>query len=151
MCFICFVCVACPPSPEYYNSCNNIYISSICGGATGNHVTGSDVRHVTGSGHARKYVLRMHNIRPSGAFSPEVTSDSPHQKWLEPCPKYVLRMPGSRFFLSSSTTCSTVVPWLPGVTKGHVTPTPPEAFSHNASLFVIINYPDRWRYYLVTW
>ena len=35
--------------------------------------------------------------------------------------------------------------WLP------VTPTSPEAFPHNASLYVIINYPDRWRYYLVTW
>ena len=27
----------------------------------------------------------------------------------------------------------------------------PEAFSDNASLYVIINYLDRWRYYLVTW
>jgi hypothetical protein len=25
------------------------------------------------------------------------------------------------------------------------------AFSHNASLYVIINYPDKWRYYLVSW
>jgi hypothetical protein len=40
--------------------------------------------------------------------------------------------------------------WLP-VTEGHLTPTSPEAFPHNASLYVIINYPDRWRYYLVTW
>jgi hypothetical protein len=31
---------------------------------------------------------------------------------------------------------------------GHLTPTPPEAFPHNASLCAIINYPDRWRYYL---
>ena len=40
--------------------------------------------------------------------------------------------------------------WLP-VTEGHLTPTSPEAFPHNASLYVIINYPDRWRYYLVIW
>jgi hypothetical protein len=40
--------------------------------------------------------------------------------------------------------------WLP-VTEGHLTPTSPEAFPHNASLYVIIYYPDRWRYYLVTW
>jgi hypothetical protein len=40
--------------------------------------------------------------------------------------------------------------WLP-VTEGHLTPTSPEAFPHNASLYVIINYPYRWRYYLVTW
>jgi hypothetical protein len=40
--------------------------------------------------------------------------------------------------------------WLP-VTEGHLTPTSPEAFPHNASLYVIINYPDRWRYSLVTW
>ena len=49
-----------------------------CGGATRSHVTGSDmtgsdVSHVTGSGHIRKYVLRMCNrklrhIRPSKAF-----------------------------------------------------------------------------------
>ena len=39
--------------------------------------------------------------------------------------------------------------WLP-VTEGHLTPTSPKAFPHNASLYVIINYPDRWRYYLVT-
>jgi hypothetical protein len=37
-----------------------------CGGATG-----SDLSHVTGNEHVRKYVLRMHNrklrhIRPSG-------------------------------------------------------------------------------------
>ena len=30
--------------------------------------------------------------------------------------------------------------WLP-VTDGHFTPTSPEAFPHNASLYVIINYP----------
>ena len=62
-----------------------------------------------------------------------------------PVRKYVLRMPGffPPFFLSSST--STMA------TEGHVTPTSPEEFSHNASLYVIINYPDRWRYYLVTW
>ena len=62
-------------------------------------------------------------------------------------------MPGffPSLFLSSSTKCSTVVPWLPNVTEDHVTPTSPEAFSHNASLYVIINYPDRWRYYFVTW
>jgi hypothetical protein len=41
-------------------------------------MTGSDVSHVTGSGPVRKYVLRMRNrklchLRPSGAFSPEVT------------------------------------------------------------------------------
>ena len=40
--------------------------------------------------------------------------------------------------------------WLP-VTEGHLTPPSPEAFPHNASLYVIINYTDRWRYYLVTW
>jgi hypothetical protein len=40
--------------------------------------------------------------------------------------------------------------WLP-VIEGHLTPTSPEAFPHNASLYVIINYPDRWRYYLITW
>jgi hypothetical protein len=49
-----------------------------CGGATGSHVTESDmtvsdVSHVTGSDHVRKYVLRMRNrklrhIRSSGAF-----------------------------------------------------------------------------------
>jgi hypothetical protein len=37
------------------------------------------------------------------------------------------------------------------VTEGHLSPTSPEAFPHNASLYVIINYPNRWRYYLVTW
>ena len=47
----------------------------IWGGATGSHVTGSDV---TGRGPVRKYVLRMrnrklHNILPSRAFWPEVT------------------------------------------------------------------------------
>ena len=49
-----------------------------CGGATRNHVTGSDmtgsdVSHVTRSDPVRKYVLRMRNrklrhIRPSRAF-----------------------------------------------------------------------------------
>jgi hypothetical protein len=44
-----------------------------CGGATGSHVTGSDVSHMTGSDPVRKYVLRIRNrklrhIRPSGAF-----------------------------------------------------------------------------------
>ena len=41
----------------------------LCGGATGSHVTesdvshvtGSDVSHVTGSDHIRKYGLRMRN------------------------------------------------------------------------------------------
>ena len=32
------------------------------GGATGSHVTGSDVSHVTGSDPVRKYVLRMPNV-----------------------------------------------------------------------------------------
>ena len=34
----------------------------LCGGATGSHVTGSDVSHVTGSDPVRKYVLRMPNV-----------------------------------------------------------------------------------------
>ena len=40
--------------------------------------------------------------------------------------------------------------WLP-VTNGHLSPTLPEEFPHNASLYVILNYPDRWCYYIVTW
>jgi len=53
----------------------------ICGGSMWIwplRMTGSDVSHVTGRGHIRKYVLRMrnmklHNIRRRRAFSPEVT------------------------------------------------------------------------------
>ena len=80
-----------------------------------------------------------------GAFWPEVTSVM--------CPEGVLSrsdLTGSmfcacpRFCLSNITKCSTVVPWLPNVTEGHVTPTSPEAFSHNASLYVIINHSHRW-------
>ena len=37
----------------------------LCGGATGSHVTGSDVSHVTGSDTVRKYVLRMRRPPPS--------------------------------------------------------------------------------------
>jgi hypothetical protein len=63
-------------------------------------MTGSDVRHVTGSEPVRKYVMRMYNrklrnIRPSWAFWSEVTvtwpqealSGSGHDR------KWVLRMP----------------------------------------------------------
>jgi hypothetical protein len=40
---------------------------------TGSHMTESDVSHVTGSDHVRKYILRMgnrklRNIRPSGGL-----------------------------------------------------------------------------------
>jgi hypothetical protein len=58
--------------------------------------------------------------------------------------KYVLRMPCffPRFFLAV-----VQVPWLSNMIECHVTPTSPEAFSHNTSLYVIINYHDRGRYY----
>ena len=39
----------------------------------------------------------------------------------------------------------------PKMATCHLTPPSPDAFPHNASLYVIINYPDRWRYHLVTW
>ena len=50
-----------------------VFAVGLCGGATGSDVTGSDISHVTGSDHVRKYVMRMRNrklghIRPSGAF-----------------------------------------------------------------------------------
>ena len=118
-------------------------------------LTGSDIIGPDRKWHHRKYVQRMRNrklcnIRPSGALSPEVTSvtwlqeDEEALSGSDPDRKYVLSMPGfsSRFFFL----VVVQVPWLP-----NVTPTSPEAFSHNASLYVIINYPDRWRYYLVTW
>jgi len=53
------------------------------------------------------------------------------RKWRDPkwrqSRKYVLRMRNRYiwyYYYSSSTKCSTVVqvPWLPGVTEGHVTP-----------------------------
>jgi hypothetical protein len=71
-----------------------------------------------------KYVMcmrnrKLRNIRPSGAFSPEMTPIM-WRTGRGPVRKYVLRMPGfsPRFFLSSST----VVTWLPDVTEGHLTP-----------------------------
>jgi hypothetical protein len=77
----------------------------IWGGATGSHVTGSDVGHVTWSDVShmtrsdpvRKYVLRMcnrklRNIRPSRAFWPEVTKARDRKRL---CPEVVLT--GSRF------------------------------------------------------
>jgi hypothetical protein len=56
-----------------------------CGGATGSDVKGSNVSHMTGSYHVRKYIMRMRNrklrnIRPSRAFWPEVTK-SRDWKW----------------------------------------------------------------------
>ena len=71
--------------------------SHIWGGATGSHVTGSDVSHVTGSDvrhmtrsySVRKYVLRMcnwklRNIRPSRTFWPKVTKSRDRKR---PCPE----------------------------------------------------------------
>ena len=65
-----------------------IFEEVVRGGATGSHVTGSDVSHGSHvTGRDRNYVLRM----PGSAFS--------------------------RFFF----TIVVQVPWLPEVTKGHVT------------------------------
>jgi hypothetical protein len=72
---------------------------------------------------------KLYNIRPNEAFTLEVTSVTwlPEEalSWSGHDRKYVLRIPGffPRFFLSSSTKCSTVVTWLLNVTEGHVTPT----------------------------
>ena len=89
-----------------------LVFAEVLWGATGSHVTGSDVSHVTGNDHARKYVLRMRNrrlrhIRPSGTFWPEVTKSRDRKR---PFPEVFLT--GSRFcacpafprvfFLSSS-------------------------------------------------
>ena len=77
-------------------------------------MTGRDVNHVTGRGHARKYVLRMRNrklrnTRPSGAYWPEVTGSdvrltSPEEalsgSMFCACPVFT-----PRFFLSRSTKC----------------------------------------------
>ena len=84
-------------------------------------MTGSDVSHVTGSDHVRKYVLRMHNLKlrnihHSGDFWPEVTKSHDRKRL---CPEVVLTRSrfcacpafSPRFFLSSST----VVTWLPKV------------------------------------
>ena len=68
----------------------------------------------------RKYVLHMrnrklHNIRPSGAFWPEVTKSRDRKR---PCPEVCsshARLFPAFFFL-------VVVTWLPDVTKGHLTP-----------------------------
>ena len=114
----------------------------------GGLLTGSDV--TSGRGPVPKYVLCMPGFSPR--FFSYYSSTIFDRKWRQTnvsgrgtVRKYVLRMPGFSppFFLSSS--ISTMA------TEGHVTPTSPEEFSHNASLYVIINYPDRWRYYLVTW
>jgi hypothetical protein len=61
------------------------------------HVIASDVSHVTGSGHVRKYVMRMRNrklrhLRPIGAFSPEVTKSRDRKR---SCPEMALT--GSMF------------------------------------------------------
>ena len=61
-------------------------------------MTGSDVRHVTGSEPVRKYVLRMYNrklrnIRPSWAFWSEVTKSHDRKR---PCPE--VAMTGSGFY-----------------------------------------------------
>jgi hypothetical protein len=96
---------------------------------TGSHVTGSDVSHVTGSDTShvpcRKYVLRMcirklHNIRLSVAFWPEVTKSRDRKR---PCPEALLT--GSRFCacpVFPRVFFSVVVTWLPDVAKGHLTP-----------------------------
>jgi hypothetical protein len=101
----------------------------LCGSATGSHVTGSDVTEVTSvTWPVQKNVLRMRNrklcnIRPSGAFWPEVTKSRDRKRSYPEaaltgsmfctCPFFP-----PRFFLSSST----IVTWLPNVTKGHLTP-----------------------------
>jgi hypothetical protein len=60
------------------------------GNVTGSHVTGRDLSHVTGSVPVQKYALRMRNrklrnSRPSGTFSPEVSSVTwlPEFTWPE--------------------------------------------------------------------
>ena len=86
-------------------------------------VTCPDVTSVTCP--VRKYVLRMCNrklrhIRPSGAIWPEVTK-SRDRKW--PCPEAALI--GSRFCACPAfprVFFLVVVPWLPDVTEGHLTP-----------------------------
>jgi hypothetical protein len=107
--------------------------SHIWGGATGSHVTGSDVSHVTGSDVShmtrsdpvRKYVLRtcnlkLRNIRPSRAFWPEVTKSRDRNRL---CPEVVLT--GSRFCACPAfprVFFLVVVSWVPDMTKGHLTP-----------------------------
>ena len=99
----------------------------IWGGATGSHVTGSDISHVTGSDashvtgndHVRKYVLRMcnrklRNIRPSRAFWPKVTVTWPEEA-----------LSGSRFCACPAfprVFFLVVVSWVPDMTNGHLTP-----------------------------
>ena len=81
-----------------------------------------------------------------------VTSGS-HVTGRGPVWKYVLRMPGFVPCLFSQQQCkmqysSTMATECdqrscdPNVARG---------ISHNASLYVIINNPDRWRYYFVIW
>ena len=73
----------------------------------------------------RKYVLRMRNrklrhIRPSGAFYPEVSKSRDRKR---PCPEAVLIR--SRFCACPAfprVFFLVVVPWLPDVTEGLLTP-----------------------------
>jgi hypothetical protein len=82
---------------------------------SGSHMTGHDVNH-----RDRKYVLRMrnrklHNIRPSVAFWPEVTSVTWPEEALSGSMFCAYPAFSRAFFL-------VVVTWLPDVTKGHLTP-----------------------------
>jgi hypothetical protein len=89
------------------------------------HVTRSDVSHVTGRDPVRKYTMRMRNrklyhVRPSRVFWPEVTKSRDRKGT---CPEVALT--GSRFCACpafSGAFFLVVVPWLPDVTKGHLTP-----------------------------
>jgi hypothetical protein len=87
---------------------------------TGSHMTGSDVSHVTGSDHVRKYILRMGNGSCAisalvGAFWPEVTKSRDRKR---PCPEVSLI--GSRFCacpdFSRAFFLVVVATWLPKVT-----------------------------------
>ena len=92
-----------------------------CGGSTGSHVTGSDVSHVpcqeVYSAYAQPEVAPY---PPQWGHLPEVTK-SHDRKW--PCPEAALI--GSRFCACpafSRVFFLVVVPWLPDVTEGHLTP-----------------------------
>ena len=79
---------------------------SICGGATGSHVTGSDVSHMwpeASSAHAQTEVA---NIR---LF---------HRKWRQSHDrKYVLRMCNRKLGFPAFFLTLVVVPWIPKVTR----------------------------------
>ena len=122
---------------------------------------------VSGSDPDRKYVLRMPGFFPRlkkkssstvVTWLPDATkghltpSGFPCRGWSPKIGKKICFFGVKSWFFHTKYPGSVLGVFF---TTSAVTGTSPAylalLFSYNASLYVIINYPDRWRYYLVTW